>query len=87
MLMLLCVHMTRVLFLVWFNNFVLTMGFLLELHALTLVARSYVLLPHTSKEKGALYLPQKGGPPYLVFTTYLGAAAVSLRQERWGQSL
>ena len=41
----------------------------------------------TRKEKGALYLLQKGGPLYLVFTTYLGAAAVSLRQERWGQSL
>ena len=40
MLMLLSVHMTSVLFLVRFNNFTLTMG----LHALTLVARSYVLL-------------------------------------------
>ena len=27
MLMLLSVHMTSVLFLVWFNNFALTMGF------------------------------------------------------------
>ena len=40
MLMLLSMHMTSVLFLVRFNNFTLTMG----LHALTLVARSYVLL-------------------------------------------
>ena len=37
--MLLSVHVTNVLFLVWFNNFALTMG----LHTLTLVARSYVL--------------------------------------------
>jgi len=35
---------TSVLFLVRFNNFALTMGLLLELHALTLVARSYALL-------------------------------------------
>ena len=40
MLMLLSVHVTSVLFLVRFNNFALAMG----LHALTLVARSYVLL-------------------------------------------
>ena len=44
MLMLLSVHVTSVLFLVRFNNFALTMGLLLELHALTLVARSYALL-------------------------------------------
>ena len=40
MLMLLSVHVTSVLFLVQFNNFAL----LLELHAHTLVARSYALL-------------------------------------------
>ena len=40
MLMLLSVHVTIVLFLVRFNNF----GLLLQLHALTLVARSYALL-------------------------------------------
>ena len=40
MLMLLGVHMTSVLFLVQFNN-----NSILELHALTLVARSYALLP------------------------------------------
>ena len=40
MLMLLSVHMTSVLFLVLAGN----SGLLLELHALTLVARSYVLL-------------------------------------------
>ena len=40
MLMLLSVHVTSVLFLVRFNNFALTM----ELHALTLVTRSYALL-------------------------------------------
>ena len=40
MLMLLCVHVTSVLFLVLVGNFAL----LLELHALTLVARSYGLL-------------------------------------------
>ena len=44
MLMLLCVHMTSVLFLVRFNNFALTMASIGVLHALTLVARSYVLL-------------------------------------------
>ena len=45
MLMLLCVHVTSVLFLVQFNNFTLTTyGLPLELHALTLVARSYALL-------------------------------------------
>ena len=44
MLMLLSVHMTSVLFLVRFNNFALTIRLLLELHALTLVARSYALL-------------------------------------------
>ena len=44
MLMLLCVHVTRVLFLVLAGNFTLTMGLLLELHALTLVAHSYALL-------------------------------------------
>ena len=38
MLMLLCVHVTRVLY--WRGNFPLTM----ELHALTLVARSHALL-------------------------------------------
>ena len=46
MLMLLSVHVTSVLFLVQFNTFVLT-GLLLELHALTLVARFYALLPRT----------------------------------------
>ena len=40
MLMLLSVHVTSILFLVWFNNSALTM----ELHAFTVVARSYVLL-------------------------------------------
>ena len=40
MLMLLSVHVTSVLFLVRFNNFTLTK----ELHALTLVARSYAFL-------------------------------------------
>ena len=44
MLMLLSVHMTSVLFLVWFNNFALTIGLLVELQALTLAARSYALL-------------------------------------------
>ena len=44
MSMLLSMHMTSVLFSVRFNNFALTMGSLLELHALTLVTRSYVLL-------------------------------------------
>ena len=45
MLMLLCVHVTRVLFLVLAGNFALTMhGLLLELYALTLVTRSYALL-------------------------------------------
>ena len=45
MLRLLSVHMTSVLCLVRFNNFTLTTyGFLLELPALTLVARSYALL-------------------------------------------
>ena len=44
MLMLLCVHVTRVLFLVLAGNFALYYGLLLELHALTLVARSYALL-------------------------------------------
>ena len=43
MLMLLSVHETSVLFLVWFNNFA-DYGLLLELHALTLVTRSYALL-------------------------------------------
>ena len=38
--MLLSVHVTSVLFLVQFNNFTLTK----ELHALTLVARSYAFL-------------------------------------------
>ena len=42
MLMLLCVHVTSVLFLVRFKNFALIMG----LHALTLVAHSYALLLH-----------------------------------------
>ena len=42
MLMLLSVHMTSVLLLVWFSNFALTYGLLL--HGLTLVARSYALL-------------------------------------------
>ena len=42
--MFLSVHVTSVLFSVRFNNFALTMGSLLELHALTLVARSYALL-------------------------------------------
>ena len=43
----LSVHVTRVLFLIWFNNFALTMGFYWSytlFHALTLVARSYALL-------------------------------------------
>ena len=44
MLMLLCVHVTRVLFLVLVGNFALDYGLLLELHTLTLVASSYVLL-------------------------------------------
>ena len=44
MLMLLSVHVTSVLFLVQLNNFALDYGLLLELHTLTLVARSYVLL-------------------------------------------
>ena len=44
MLMLLCVHVTRVLFLVPAGNFALDYGLLLELHALTLVACSYALL-------------------------------------------
>ena len=52
MLMLLSVHETSVLFLVRFNNFAL-LRFLLELHALTLVTRSYALLagdtPHYRK--------------------------------------
>ena len=39
MLMLLNVHVTSVLFLVWFNNFTLTMGFYI-----TQVTRSYALL-------------------------------------------
>ena len=44
MIMLLCVHVTRVLFLVLAGNFALTMhGLLLELYALTLVTRSYAL--------------------------------------------
>ena len=42
--MLLSVHVTSVLFLVQFNNFCPEYGLLLELHALTLVARSYALL-------------------------------------------
>ena len=45
MLMLLSVHVTSILFLVQFSNFTLTLGFyILELHALILVARSYALL-------------------------------------------
>ena len=44
MLMLLCVHVTSVLFLVLAGKFRPDYGFLLELHALTVVARSYVLL-------------------------------------------
>ena len=44
MLMLLSVHVTSVLILVWFNNSAPDYGLLLELHTLTLVARSYVLL-------------------------------------------
>ena len=44
MLMLLCVHVTRVLFLVLAGKFRPDYGLLLELHALTLVARSYALL-------------------------------------------
>ena len=43
MLMLLSVHVTSFLFSVWFNNFA-SYRLLLELCALTLVARSYVLL-------------------------------------------
>ena len=42
--MLLCVHVTRVLFLVLAGKFRPDYGLLLELHALTLVARSYALL-------------------------------------------
>ena len=51
MLILLSVHVTSFLFLVWFNNFALTMGFLLELHALTLVTCSYAFLvpPYTGQ--------------------------------------
>ena len=44
MLMLLCVHMTRVLFFSTGGKFRPDYGLLLELHALTLVARSYALL-------------------------------------------
>ena len=46
MLMLLCVHVTRVLFLVLAGNFALTMGFYWSytLKKITLVARSYALL-------------------------------------------
>ena len=44
MLMLLCVHMNGILFLVLVGNSALTMGLLLELLGLTLVARSYALL-------------------------------------------
>ena len=44
MLMLLSVHVTRVLFLVLAGKFCPDYGLLLELHALTLVARSYALL-------------------------------------------
>jgi len=46
MLMLLSVHVTSVLFLVWFNNFALTMGFYWSYTLFTLVACSYVLLQH-----------------------------------------
>ena len=47
MLMLLCAHVTSVLFLVLAGNSALSMhGLLLELHALTLVARPYALLKH-----------------------------------------
>ena len=56
MLMLLSVHVTSVLVLVRFNNFALIMyGLLLELHALTLVARSYALL--------FIHTCGGGGPP------------------------
>ena len=42
---LLSVHITSILFLVQFNNFALTTGFYWSyIHALTQVARSYVLL-------------------------------------------
>ena len=44
MLMLLSVHVTRVLFLILAGKFRPDYGLLLELHALTLVARSYALL-------------------------------------------
>ena len=44
MLMLLCMHMTRVLFLVLAGNFAPDYGLLLELHTLTLVTCSYALL-------------------------------------------
>ena len=45
MFMLLCVHVTGVLFLVLAGNSALTMGFYWSmLHALTLVSRSYALL-------------------------------------------
>ena len=45
--MLLSIHLTSVLFLVQFNNFAFY-GLLLELHALTLVTRSYALLHITT---------------------------------------
>ena len=44
MFMLLSVHVTKIPFLVLAGNSALTMG--LELHALTLAARSYALLGH-----------------------------------------
>ena len=56
MLMLLSVHVISVLVLVRFNNFALIMyELLLELHALTLVARSYALL--------FIHTCGGGGPP------------------------
>ena len=42
--MLLSVHVTSILFLVWFNKFRPEYGLLLELHTLTLVACFYALL-------------------------------------------
>ena len=43
--MLLSVHVTSVLFLVWFNNFTLTMGFYWSyMYTLLLAACSYALL-------------------------------------------
>jgi len=54
MLMLLSVHVNSFLFLVQFNNFHPDYGLLLELHDLTLVARSFALL--------TLHIQQKLSP-------------------------